>query len=273
MSDKRPKKIKEAEIESKDQRWHVRNRLSLVFGSNDTEDLETYLYTDKGVQFQTVKFHQAKSKAIEEILDNCIDEYYRGHVTQIDTVLSDDGQEITISDNGIGFPLDKVKQVYTEFRTGSKFKDEEVDEKGFLFRTLGQNGLGAAATCLTSDEFEVTVKHYNSKLEQTYRFFDGALKVTQTKAKSFSGASGVSIRLRLAKEVYKNTKIDFQLLRKRIIDLAYNNPGLTFKLNQEVFLFKKGLFELAQRIDPVRAQLIGDEEIILETTTTQGKKS
>ena len=45
------------------------------------------------------------------------------------------------------FPLDKVKQVYTEFRTGSKFKDEEVDEKGFLFRTLGQNGLGAAATC------------------------------------------------------------------------------------------------------------------------------
>lgn len=273
MSDKRPKKIKEAEIESKDQRWHVRNRLSLVFGSNDTEDLETYLYTDKGVQFQTVKFHQAKSKAIEEILDNCIDEYYRGHVTQIDTVLSDDGQEVTIKDNGIGFSLDKVKQVYTEFRTGSKFKDEEVDEKGFLFRTLGQNGLGAAATCLTSDEFEVTVKHHNSKHEQTYRFTDGALKVSQTKAKIFTGPSGVSIRLRLSKEVYKNTKIDLQLLRKRIIDLAYNNPGLTFTLNKEVFIFKKGLFELAQRIDTVRAQLIGDEEIVLETTTTQGKKA
>lgn len=273
MSDKRPKKIKEAEIESKDQRWHVRNRLSLVFGSNDTEDLETYLYTDQGVQFQTVKFHQAKSKAIEEILDNCIDEYYRGHVTKIDTILSPDGLEVTVTDNGIGFPLDKVKQVYTEFRTGSKFKDEEVDEKGFLYRTLGQNGLGAAATCLTSDEFEVTVRHHNSKQEQTYRFFDGALKVTQTKAKSFSGTSGVSVRLKLSKEVYKNPKIDFQLLRKRIIDLAYNNPGLTFTLNGESFLYKKGLFELAQRIDPQRSQLLGDEEIILETTTAQGKKA
>lgn len=273
MSDKRPKKIKEAQIESKDQRWHVRNRLSLVFGSNDTEDLDTYLYTDKGVQFQTVRFHQAKSKAIEEILDNCIDEFYRGHVTKIDTVLSPDGLEVTISDNGIGFPLDKVKQVYTEFRTGSKFKDEDVDEKGFLYRTLGQNGLGAAATCLTSDEFEVTIRHHNTKQEQTSRFIDGALKVTQTKPKNFNGTSGVKVRLRLSKEVYKNAKIDLQLLRKRIVDLAYNNPGLTFSMNGETFLFKKGLFELAQRIDPVRAQLLGDEEIILETTTVQGKKA
>lgn len=273
MSDKRPKKIKEAEIESKDQRWHVRNRLSLVFGSNDTEDLDTYLYTDKGVQFQTVKFHQAKSKAIEEILDNCIDEFYRGHVTKIDTELSPDGMEVTVTDNGIGFSLDKVKQVYTEFRTGSKFKDEDVDEKGFLYRTLGQNGLGAAATCLTSDEFEVTIRHHNSKQEQTSRFLDGALKVSQTKVKAFSGSSGVKVRLKLSKEVYKNPKIDLQLLRKRIVDLAYNNPGLTFTFNGETFLFKKGLFELAQRIDPVRAQLIGDEEIILETTTAQGKKA
>ncbi len=73
--------------------------------------------------------------------------------------------------------------VYTEFRTGSKFKDQEVDEKGFLFRTLGQNGLGAAATCLTSDFFKVTVKHHNSKKEQTYTFEDGALKTKKTKPK------------------------------------------------------------------------------------------
>ncbi|MDH4468371.1 MAG: ATP-binding protein [Bacteriovoracaceae bacterium] len=264
-------KIKEAVIESKDQRWHCRNRITLVFGSNDVEDLETYLYTEGGVEFKAVQFHQAKSKAIEEILDNSIDEFYRGHVSEIRTELSDDGLTVTIQDNGIGFPLDKVKQVYTEFRTGSKFKDEEVDEKGLLFRTLGQNGLGAAATCLTSDEFEVTVKHYNSKQEQTYRFIDGALKVTQTRPKSFSGPSGVSITLKLAKEVYKNPKIDKDLLRKRIIDLAYNNPGLKFVFNKEEFQFKKGLFELAQRINIDTAQLIGEEEFIFDTQTTTGK--
>jgi len=266
-------KIKEAIIESKDQRWHCRNRITLVFGSNDIEDLETYLYTEEGVEFKTVHFHQAKSKAIEEILDNSIDEFYRGHVSEIRTQLAPDGLSVTIQDNGIGFPLDKIKQVYTEFRTGSKFKDEEVDEKGMLYRTLGQNGLGAAATCLTSDEFEVTVKHYNSRQEQTYRFIDGALKVTQTRAKSFTGPSGVMITLRLAKEVYKNPKIDKDLLRKRIIDLAYNNPGLKFVFNEEEFQFKKGLLELSQRINSETAQLIGEEEFIFDTQTTGGKSA
>jgi DNA gyrase subunit B len=263
---------KDAVIESKDQRWHVRNRITLVFGSNDVEDLDTYIYKPNGIEFKQVKFHQAKSKAIEEILDNCIDEYYRGHVTEIHTTLSSDKKTVTVTDNGIGFPIDKVPQVYTEFRTGSKFKDEETDEKGFLYRTLGQNGLGAAATCLTSDIFIATVKHYNSKKEQTYEFIDGALDTKKSKPKSFTGSSGVTVTLSLSKQVYKNNEIDEDLLRKRIIDLAYNNPGLTFFFNGERYQFKKGLFELAQRIDMESAQSFGEEFFIYETENAKGKK-
>jgi len=263
---------KDAIIESKDQRWHVRNRITLVFGSNDIEDLDTYIYTPNGIEFKTVKFHQAKSKAIEEILDNSIDEYYRGHVTEIHTVLSPDKKTVTIEDNGIGFPLDKIPGVYTEFRTGSKFKDEEIDEKGFLYRTLGQNGLGAAATCLTSDYFAATVRHYNSKNEATYEFLDGALQTKKTKPKAFKGASGVRVTLQLSKEVYKNNEINEDLLRKRIIDLAYNNPGLAFYFNGEKYLFKKGLLELAQRIDAENAQVFGEDAFIYEVENARGKK-
>lgn len=269
---KRKGTTKDALIESKDQRWHCRNRITLVFGSNDVEDLETYIYTPKGLEFRTVKFHQAKSKAIEEILDNSIDEYYRGHVTEIHTILSADKKSVVIQDNGIGFPLDKAAQVYSEFRTGSKFKDEEVDDKGFLHRTLGQNGLGAAATCLTSDIFKTTIRHYNSKKEQTYTFVDGALKIQKNKAKSFTGASGVKVELSLSKEVYKNNLIDEDLLRKRIIDLAYNNPGLGFYFNGEKYHFKKGLFELAQRIDESSAQLFGEDVFVYEDQNAKGKK-
>jgi DNA gyrase subunit B len=263
---------KDALIESKDQRWHVRNRVTLVFGSNDVEDLEAYIYKPNGIEFKTIKFHQAKSKAVEEILDNSIDEYYRGHVTEIHTTLSADKKIVTITDNGIGFPVDKVAQVYTEFRTGSKFKDEETDEKGFLFRTLGQNGLGAAATCLTSDTFVATIKHYNSKTEQTYEFINGALQTKKTKPKPFKGASGVSVTLTLSKEVYKDNIINEDLLRKRIIDLAYNNPGLIFYFNGEKYQFKKGLFELAQRIDASSAQIIGEDVFVYETENAKGKK-
>ena len=269
---KRKGKAKDAIIESKDQRWHCRNRVTLVFGSNDMEDLETYIYGEHSLEFKTVRFHQAKSKAIEEILDNCIDEHYRGHVTEIHTSLSDDGRVVTITDNGIGFPLSKIEQVYSEFRTGSKFKDEEVDEKGLLHRTLGQNGLGAAATCLTSDYFKVTVRHYNSKKEQTVTFLDGALKRKKTRAKPFKGASGVKVELRLSAEVYKSEKISEGLLRKRIIDLAYNNPGLSFTFNKEKYLYKKGLYELAKRIGGDKAQLISEDKFIYEITNVKGKK-
>jgi len=266
------KKIKEAVIESKDQRWHCRNRVTLVFGSNDVEDLDTYIYNSQGkVEFKTVKFHQAKSKAIEEILDNCIDEFYRGHVTEVHTTLDSDGKTITVSDNGIGFPVEKIPVVYSEFRTGSKFKDEEVDEKGFLHRTLGQNGLGASATCLTSDLFEVTVKHYNTKKEQTVTFLDGALEIKKGKPKAFKGASGVTVKFVLAKEVYKDNKVDADLLRKRIVDLAYNNPGLLFTFNGERYLFKKGLFELAQRIGGDKAQLFSDDVYIHSGVSEKGK--
>lgn len=269
---RRGAKVKEALIESKDQRWHCRNRVTLVFGSNDIEELDTYVYKPDSIEFKKVNFHQAKSKAIEEILDNCIDEFYRGHVTEIHVNLSEDGKVVTVQDNGIGFPLAKIKDVYTEFRTGSKFKDEEVDDKGYLYRTLGQNGLGASATCLTSDMFKVTVRHYNSKKEQSYEFVDGALQIKKSKEKPFKGPSGVKVELTLAKEVYKNQVIDKELLRKRIIDLAYNNPGLIFYFNQEKYMYKKGLFELAQRIDPNSAQLIGQEAYDYETTNVKGVK-
>lgn len=265
-------KVKEALIESKDQRWHCRNRVSLVFGSNDIEELDTYVYTKDSIDFKKVNFHQAKSKAIEEILDNSIDEFYRGHVTEIHVNIAADKKTVTVQDNGIGFPTTKIKDVYTEFRTGSKFKDEDVDEKGFLFRTLGQNGLGASATCLTSDSFKATVRHYNTKKEQTYEFIDGALKINKTKEKPFKGPSGVKIEFVLAKEVYKNNIVDEELLRKRIIDLAYNNPGLTFFFNSEKYQYKKGLLEFAQRIDPETAQLFGEEKFIYEGVNGRNAK-
>ena len=269
---KRKGKTKDALIESKDQRWHCRNRITLVFGSNDVEELETYIYTTKGIEFKSVQFHQAKSKAIEEVLDNCIDEYYRGHVTEIHCSLRDKNTRVIIEDNGIGFPLEKVEQVYSEFRTGSKFKDEEVDQKGFLYRTLGQNGLGAAATCLTSDEFIARVRHYNSKKEQTYTFIDGALKTKKSRATRFRGHSGVRVELVLSPEVYKNNVIDEDLLRKRIIDLAYNNPGLAFYFNKEKYHFSDGIFELASRIDKDSAQVLIKDKYKYEIDGIKKKK-
>lgn len=275
---KRKTKVHEAVIEEKDQRWHTRNRITLVFGSNDIEQLSTYLYDkDLNINFTEIEFHQAKSKAIEELLDNCIDEFYRGHVTEVHVELLPDNKTVIVQDNGIGFPVNKIEDVYAKFRTGSKFKDEDVDSKGFLNRTLGQNGLGAAATCLTADLFRATVRHHNTKNEQTVDFIDGALKIKKSKVKKYKGASGVKIELQLSKEVYKDNTIDKELLRKRIIDLTYNNPGLIFYFNKEKFVSKKGLSDLAMLVNKKTGQTIGEESFTQEvklqhkTGTAKGK--
>lgn len=260
---RRKKKVKEAAIEEKDQRWHTRNRITLVFGSNDIETLDTYLYDkDLNINFKEIDFHQAKSKAIEELLDNCIDEFYRGHVSEVHVELKPDKKTVVVQDNGIGFPISKIADVYSKFRTGSKFKDEDVDSKGFLNRTLGQNGLGAAATCLTSDFFKATVRHHNTKSEQSVEFIDGALKIKKSKAKKYRGASGVKIELRLSEEVYRDNIIDEDLLRKRIIDLTYNNPGLIFYFNKEKFISKKGLSDLAILVNKQTGQTLGEDSFI-----------
>ena len=141
-----------------------------------------------------------------------------------------------------------------------------------MHRTLGQNGLGAAATCLTSDLFKVRIRHYNSKKEQTWTFTDGANKIAKTRPKPFKGHSGIRIEFKLSKEVYKNVTVDADLLRKRIIDLAYNNPGLTFYFNKEKYSYKKGLFELAERIDEGHCFDIGSDAFVYESKNSKGKK-
>ena len=260
---RKSKKIKEAKIQEKDPRWHTRNRITLVFGSNDIEEIDSYLYDeDKNIKFQTIPFHQAKSKAVEELLDNCIDEFYKGHVTEIRITLSEDGKKITVQDNGIGFDVNKIQMVYSKLRTSAKFEDSEVDNKGFLSRTIGQNGVGASATCFTSDYFKATVRHYNTKKEKTVEFKDGALKIKPSRTKiGFRGASGVKVEAILSEEVYKDNTIDRDFLRKRIIDLAFNNPGLKFIFNGEKLVFKKGLSEMASLVNE-NGQLIGEDSFI-----------
>ena len=61
-------------------------------------------------------------------------------------------------------------------------------------------------------------------------------------------------------------------MEKRIVDLAYNNPGLKFIFNGVEYFYKKGLFELAQRVSHDGAQLIGDDKFTFEGINTKKKK-
>ncbi|MCO4753436.1 MAG: hypothetical protein KC478_03090, partial [Bacteriovoracaceae bacterium] len=73
-------------------------------------------------------------------------------------------------------------------------------------------------------------------------------------------------------EVYKDNVINAELLRKRIVDSAYNNPGPRFTFNGETFLFQKGLYELAHRMGGEQSQLLGEDKFIYEGVNIKKKK-
>ena len=80
------------------------------------------------------------------------------------------------------------------------------------------------------------------------------------------------VELVLSPEVYKNNVIDEDLLRKRIIDLAYNNPGLAFYFNKEKYHFTDGMFELAKRIDKNSAQILVNDTYRYEVPGVKRKR-
>ena len=66
---------------------------------------------------------------LKEVMDNCIDEFYRGHVTEVKTTVLPDGKTVIIEDNGIGFTVSNregteglgLKNIKTRMLTHSGF--------------------------------------------------------------------------------------------------------------------------------------------------------
>ena len=66
--------------------------------------------------------------------------------------------------------------------------------------------------------------------------------------------------------------MDEELLQKRIIDLAYNNPGLTFYFNDEKYLYIKGLLNWPKELMKAVLLTLSGKVPLSMKTSTQKKK-
>ena len=112
----------------------VRQRIPMYLGSNDMEGVYN---------------------GIQEIISNSIDEFIMGYGDRIDITLYPDNY-ISIRDYGRGVPFgirdngeNVLEAIYSHAHTGGKFND-----KDYQF-AVGLNGIGAKATCLSSEKFSV----------------------------------------------------------------------------------------------------------------------
>ena len=164
---------------------------------------------------------------ITEIIDNSVDEFMAGHGNLIIVTLESDGN-IIVEDNGRGIPVDTHKTgvsafelVLTQLHAGGKFNNSSYKISG------GLHGIGAAAVIALSDTSEaVTIRDGKA---YTLKFNKGK-KVGDITVESTTKANGTTIKFLPDPTIFSVTEMNYDLLLKRLNEIAYLNKKLTFKL-------------------------------------------
>ena len=180
-----------------------------------------------------------------EIISNVIDEYLNGSCTECSVSIQN---YIVITDNGRGVPFGKAKDgsetlvnIYTKLHTGAKF--DSSGKTGYN-SSGGMNGIGAKATNALSSEFSISSARDGKRAEAHFK--KGKL-IDYKEEKWREGEHGTSIQFKPDPEIFKaTTEVDYNWIRKTLIELSYLSPGLTFKFKyqdkpEEIISSKNGI--------------------------------
>ncbi|MCB1114439.1 MAG: DNA gyrase subunit B, partial [Chlamydiia bacterium] len=174
---------------------------------------------------------------VYEVVDNCIDEAMAGYCSTIWVRLNKDGSA-SIEDNGRGIPIqvhekESKKQgrevtalevVMTILHAGGKFDKDTYKVSG------GLHGVGVSCVNALSEKFVVDVfKHGNH-----YRMeFSRGKPVTPLEIVGASEKRGTKVTFRPDPQVMNATVFEYDILAKRLRELAFLNKGITINFCDE----------------------------------------
>ena len=165
---------------------------------------------------------------VYEIVDNAIDEALAGYCTDI-TVTINEGNTITVTDNGRGIPVDIQKQtgrpalevVYTVLHAGGKFGGGGYKVSG------GLHGVGASVVNALSEWLEVEV-HKGGKI-YPMKFSRGAITQEMTVIGD-TDHTGTTVRFKPDGEMFDTLEYDYETLHTRMREQAFLNAGLRISI-------------------------------------------
>ena len=190
---------------------------------------------------------------VYEVVDNCIDEAMAGYCTSIWVTLHEDNS-VTIEDNGRGIPTEihakeSVKQgrdvsalevVMTILHAGGKFDKDTYKVSG------GLHGVGVSCVNALSKKLIVQV-YKNGKINEMH-FSKGAM-VKPLEVVGETTKQGTRITFYSDESIMSQTVFDYDILSKRLRELAFLNRGIVIyfvdERNEEkddvVFSYSGGL--------------------------------
>ena len=203
---------------------------------------------------------------VYEIVDNSIDEALAGYCTDI-TVTINEGNTITVTDNGRGIPVDIQAQtgrpalevVFTVLHAGGKFGGGGYKVSG------GLHGVGASVVNALSEWLTVQV-HKDGKIYEM-KFSRGNITSEMTVVGT-TDHNGTTVTFKPDPEMFDTLEYDYETLHTRMREQAFLNAGLRITITDarggreqsEAMCYEGGIREFVTYINRNKTPL--HEEVI-----------
>ena len=203
---------------------------------------------------------------VYEIVDNAIDEALAGYCTDI-TVTINEGNTITVTDNGRGIPVDIQAQtgrpalevVFTVLHAGGKFGGGGYKVSG------GLHGVGASVVNALSEWLTVQV-HKEGKIYEM-KFSRGHITSEMTVIGD-TDRTGTTVTFKPDPEMFDTLEYDYETLHTRMREQAFLNAGLCITIadarpgqeQTETMCYEGGIREFVTYINRNKTPL--HEEVI-----------
>lgn len=165
---------------------------------------------------------------VYEIVDNAVDEALAGYCNDIRVFINPDNS-IKVIDNGRGIPvginhkagLPAVEVVFTILHAGGKFGGGGYKVSG------GLHGVGASVVNALSQWLEVTIHVDGKKYMQRY---ERGKVMYPLKEAGITDYQGTEVVFLPDDEIFEETVFDYDMLRRRLREMAFLTKGLKISL-------------------------------------------
>jgi len=231
---------------------HVRERPGMYIGDTTLKGLHHLVY---------------------EVVDNSIDEAMAGYAKFVSVAINTEGS-VTVEDDGRGIPVDRHAQlselmqremstlegVMTVLKFGGKFEKKAYQTSG------GLHGVGVTVVNFLSQWCDVEVSRDGKAWTQSY---ERGVATGPVREAGATTKRGTKTTFKPDGQIFPNTKFTYDVLVKRLQELAFLNSGVRIKARDERtnqsddFCYQRGIVEFVEHLNRA-SELVHKDVILIE---------